>query len=146
MGPAAGSPSLTPALLNIVPYVATATQSVESAPISSPAAAPGPWLRLAALSGALASALAVASGALNLGIAHRILVVLGLPPLLALVVAARVAYPRLLRPAVVALALLIAESAVGGVVALGGSPEWASGLHFAVAGLALAAALLAAAS
>jgi heme o synthase len=132
--------------LDIVPYVATATASDLSAPISSPAAAPGPWLRLAALSGALASALAVASGALGLGIAHRVLVVLGLPPLVALVVAARIAYPRLLRPAVAALALLIAESAVGGVVALGGNPGWASAMHFAVAGLALAAALLAAAA
>ena len=132
--------------LGIVPYVATATGSDLSTPISNPAAATGPWLRLAALSGALASALAVASGALGLGIAHRVLVVLGLPPLVALVVAARVAYPRLLRPAVVALGLLIAESAVGGVVALGGNPDWAAGLHFAVAGLALAAALLAAAA
>ena len=101
---------------------------------------------MAALGGALASALAVASGALHLGIAHRVLVVLGLPPLLALTIAARLAYPRLLRPAATALALLVAESAVGGFVALGGSRDWAVGLHFAVAGLALAAALLAAAA
>jgi protoheme IX farnesyltransferase len=129
-----------------VPYVAIAAPSAASAPISSPAAAPGAWLRLAALGGALASALAVASGALHLGIAHRLLVVLGLPPLLALTLAARLAYPRLLRPAATALALLIAESAVGGLVALGGGRDWAVGLHFAVAGLALAAALLAAAA
>src|SRR4051794_27277733 len=134
------------AQLGIVPCVATATHSPQSMPISSPAATAGPWLRLAALSGAAASALAVASGALGLGIAHRALVVIGLPPLVALVVAARVAYPRLLRPAVAALALLIAESAVGGVVALGGNPGWADALHFAVAGIALAAALLAAAA
>src|SRR4029077_21059546 len=118
--------------LGIVPYVAIAASpsgAVAAAPIALPGTAPGPWLRLAALSGALASALAVASGAVLLGIAHRILVVVGLPPLVALVVAAKLAYPRLLKPAVAALALLIAESAIGGAVALGGHHEWAVGAH-----------------
>ncbi|MGZ4203163.1 MAG: heme o synthase [Thermoleophilaceae bacterium] len=120
--------------------------AVPSSGVAAPSAAPGPWLRLAALGGAFASALAVASGSLHLGIAHRVLVVLGLPPLVALVLASRIAYPRLFRPAVAALALLIAESAVGGVVAIGGRPHWAVGVHLVVAGFALAAALVAAAA
>jgi protoheme IX farnesyltransferase len=105
--------------------------------------APGPWLRLAAFAGALATALVVASGALRLGVAHRALVVTALPPLAALVVAGRLAYQQLLRPAALALALVIADSALGGLVALGGRPGWAVGLHLAVAALAFAAALLA---
>jgi heme o synthase len=129
-----------------VAIAASPSGAVAAAPIALPGTAPGPWLRLAALSGALASALAVASGSMHLGIAHRILVVVGLPPLVALVLAARVAYPRLLRPALAALALLLAESAIGGVVALGGHHDWTVGVHLAVAGVALAAALLAAAA
>jgi protoheme IX farnesyltransferase len=123
--------------------------SARSAPaLSEPgmAPAPGPWLRLAAFAGALATGLAVASGALHLGIAHRLLVVTALPPLAAMVVASRIAYPRLLRPAAVALGLVLADSAVGGIVALGGRPGWAVGLHVAVAALAFGAALVAVAS
>jgi heme o synthase len=108
--------------------------------------APGPWLRLAAIAGALGTGLAVTSGALHLGIAHRVLVAISLPPLAALVLAARFAHPRLMRPAGAALLLVMAESAVGGAVAFGGRPEWAIGLHLALAALALAAALLAAAA
>ncbi|HET8672992.1 MAG TPA: UbiA family prenyltransferase, partial [Thermoleophilaceae bacterium] len=108
--------------------------------------APGPWLRLAAIAGALGTGLAVTSGALHLGIAHRVLVAISLPPLVALVLAARFAHPRLLRPAAAALLLVIAESAVGGAVAFGGRPQWAVGLHLALAALALAASVLAAAA
>ena len=49
---------------------------------------PGPWLRLTALFAALATLLAVVSGAASLGAAHRLLAALALPPLVALVVAA----------------------------------------------------------
>src|SRR5581483_3957929 len=108
--------------------------------------APGPWLRLAAIAGALGAGLAVTSGALHLGIAHRVLVAISLPPLVALVLAARFAHPRLLRPAAAALLLVVAESAVGGAVAFGGRPQWAIALHLALAALALAAVLLAAAA
>jgi protoheme IX farnesyltransferase len=108
--------------------------------------APGPWLRLVALGGALATALAVVSGALHLGLAHRLLVVTAPPPLAALVLAGWLAYPRLLRPAAVALGLVLADSAIGAVVALAGHAGWAVGLHLAVAGLAFAAALVAAAA
>ena len=104
---------------------------------------PGAWLRLAAFAGGFAAALAVVSGALQLGIAHRVLVVTAFPPLLALVLAGRLAYPRVLRPAAVALALVVVDSGFGGIVALAGDPGWAAGLHLAVAALAFAATVVA---
>ena len=88
----------------------------------------------------------MASGALHLGIAHRVLVALGLPPLAVLVIAGRLAYPRVLRAALVALVLLVSASAVGGAVALGGSSELTLGAHLGLAALAFAAALVAAAA
>jgi heme o synthase len=97
-------------------------------------ARPGPWLRLTALFGAGATLLAVVSGAASLGAAHRVLAGLALPPLLALVVAAKVAHPRLLAPALTALVLF-------GVAALVTAP----GLHLALAALAFAAAVVVAA-
>jgi heme o synthase len=110
------------------------------------AAPPGPSLRLAALAAGGGAALVVASGALHLGIAHQALVVVSLPPLVALVLAGRYAYPWLLRPAACAVALVLADSAVGGVVALAGRPGWAAGLHLALAALAFAATAVAAAA
>jgi protoheme IX farnesyltransferase len=106
----------------------------------------GPWLRLDALAGAFGAALVVASGALGLGLAHDALVALTVPPLVALVIAAALAHPRLLLPAGAALGLVVVDSALGGVVALAGQPPWARGLHLACAVLALGATLLAAAS
>ena len=114
------------------------------APEAGPA--PGPWLRLAALCGALATGLAVASGALHLGLAHRALVVVALPPLVALVLAGRFAYGRLLWPSATALALVVADSALGMVGALAGRSGWLAGLHLALAALAFAATLVAAAT
>ncbi len=108
--------------------------------------APGPWLRLTSIGGAFATALAVSSGALGLGLAHRLLVVTAVPPLVALVLAGRLAYPRLLRPAGLALGLVVLDSAVGGVVALAGSSAWSVGLHLAVAAAAFAAAVVTAAA
>ena len=99
--------------------------------------ATGTWLRLAALAGAAGTALVVASGALHLGVAHRVLVGLAVPPLVALVLAGRYAHPRLLRPAAAALGLMAAASALGLV---------APGLHVAVAALAFAATLVTAAA
>jgi protoheme IX farnesyltransferase len=95
---------------------------------------PGPWLRLTALFAAHATLLAVVSGAASLGAAHRVLAALALPPLLALVVAARLAHPRLLVPASAALVLF-------GIAALVTAP----GLHLALSGVAFAAALVLAA-
>ena len=106
---------------------------------------PGPWLRLTAVAGALATGAAVVSGVLRLGAGHEALAALALPPLVALVVAARLAHPRLLPAAATALALLLVEIGVGGVVGLFGAADWAVPVHLAVAALAFAATLVAAA-
>ena len=92
---------------------------------------PGPWLRLAALFAALATLLAVVSGAASLGAAHRVLAALALPPLLAIVVAAVTLHRRLLEPALGALVLF-------GVAALVTAP----GVHLALAAVAFAATLV----
>ena len=96
---------------------------------------PGPWLRLTALFAALATLLAVISGAASLGAAHRVLAALALPPLLALVTAALLAHRRLLLPALAALVLF-------GIAAL----VTARGLHLALAAVAFAATLVVAAA
>ena len=89
---------------------------------------PGPWLRLTALAAAAGCVVAVVSGALELGTAHRLLAALALPPLVALVVAAWLAYRRLLAAAGVALLLF-------GLAAL----VTTRGVHLALAGGALGA-------
>jgi heme o synthase len=93
---------------------------------------PGPWLRLTALAAAGGCLAAVVSGALQLDAAHRVLAALALPPLCALVAAAWVAHRRLLAPSVSALVLFLAAALT--------MPRPA---HLALAGLALAAALVA---
>jgi heme o synthase len=97
-----------------------------------PSSAPGPWLRLIALTAACACAAAVVSGALGLGSAHRALAGLALPPLCALLAAAWIAHRRLLVPAAAALLAFLAAALV--------TPR---PLHLTFAGLALAAALVA---
>jgi heme o synthase len=92
---------------------------------------PGPWLRLTALVAAGACVLAVVSGALGLGTAHRVLAALALPPLAALVAAAWVSYRRLLWPSVVAL-----------VAFLGAALVISKPAHLALAGLSLASTLV----
>jgi protoheme IX farnesyltransferase len=92
---------------------------------------PGSWLRLTALFAALATLLAVVSGAASLGAAHRVLAALALPPLLALVAAAVLVHRRLLAPALSALVLF-------GIAAL----VTARGLHLALSAVAFAATLL----
>jgi protoheme IX farnesyltransferase len=87
---------------------------------------------LTALFASAAVLLAVVSGAASLGAAHRVLAALALPPLVALVVAARLAHPRLVVPSLAALVLF-------GVAALVTAP----GLHLALAAVAFAAALTA---
>jgi heme o synthase len=91
---------------------------------------PGPWLRLTALAGALATGLAAASG--ELGLAHRGLVALALPPLVAVFIAAVVAHRRLLPAAGSALALFLSATATW----------WSASLHVALAALAFGAALV----
>jgi protoheme IX farnesyltransferase len=106
--------------------------------------APGAWLRLTALAYLVATSLVVASG--ELGLAHRALALAALPPAVALVLAARSAHRRLLPLAGAALALLLAEIALGGLVALTGE-RWVEVVHVAAAVLtAGAAAVLAAAT
>ena len=95
---------------------------------------PGPWLRLTALAAAAACCAAVVTGALELEAAHRGLSALALPPLAALVAAAWVAHRRLLAPALISLGCFLAAALV--------TPRPA---HLVLAGLSLAAALVAAA-
>jgi heme o synthase len=73
---------------------------------------PGPALRLVALGAAAAVVLAVVSGTFGGGPAHDVLAALALPPLVALAVAAWVAYRPLLVPAVLALVLFGAAALV----------------------------------
>jgi heme o synthase len=93
---------------------------------------PGAWLRLTALFASGAVLLAVVSGAASLGAAHRVLAALALPPLVALVVAARLAHPRLSAPALGALLLF-------GLAALVTAPD----VHLALSAVAFAATLVA---
>ncbi len=92
---------------------------------------PGPWLRLTALAGAAGTALAVVSGALELGTAHRLLAALALPPLAAVLVAAWTAHRRLLPSAAAAFVLFGAAALVTELL-----------LHATISALALAAALV----
>ena len=96
---------------------------------------PSSWLRLTALFASGAVLLAVVSGAASLGAAHRVLAALALPPLVALVVAARLAHRRLLAPSLAALVSF-------GVAALVTAP----GLHLAFSAVAFAATLVLAAA
>jgi protoheme IX farnesyltransferase len=97
-----------------------------------PSAAPGPWLRFTALFAAHATLLAVVSGAASLGPAHNVLSALALPPLVALVVAGRLAHPQLLFPAGAALVTFGAAAAVT-----------AEGVHLALSAAAFALSLVA---
>jgi heme o synthase len=99
---------------------------------AEPEIAPGPWLRLTALAAVAGTALVVASG--ELGLAHRLLAAVALPPLAALVVAGWFAHRRLLAP-------VAAAAALYGLAALVTAPR----LHVAAAALALAASAVAAA-
>jgi len=93
--------------------------------------APGLWLRLAALAGAAATLVAVVSGTVGPEAAHLLLSALALPPLVAVAVAAWVAYRPLLSASLAALVLFGAAAAVT-----------VRGLHAALAALAFAAALV----
>ncbi len=107
-------------------------------------AVPGPWLRATALAGAVATALAVATGEIHSGLAHRVAAAVALPLLAAVVAAAFVAHRNLLPLATAALALACAGAALGAAVRSGAA--WASPLHLVVGTLAAGAALGAAAA
>jgi protoheme IX farnesyltransferase len=93
--------------------------------------APGPWLRLTALGGAAGTALVVASGGAH--VAHRVLALLVVPPLVTVAVAALVVpHRRLVAPSLAALVLFHAALA----------SWWLRPLHVGLAALALVAALV----
>jgi protoheme IX farnesyltransferase len=92
---------------------------------------PGPWLRLTAVAAAGATLLAVVSGASGLDAAHRLLAALAVPPLVALVAAAWIAYRRLVLSTVAALVSFGAAALLTGRI-----------VHVAAAAVAFAAALV----
>jgi protoheme IX farnesyltransferase len=94
----------------------------------------GYWLRLTAVGGALATLLAVVSGAAGLDTGHNLLAALALPPLAAVAAASWVDQPRLRAPAFAALVLFGLAAAVT-----------ADGVHLAASAAAFAAALVSAA-
>jgi protoheme IX farnesyltransferase len=99
-------------------------------------------LRLTAGAAALAVGAVVVSAAFELGRTHWGAALVALPFLAALVVAARMAYPRLLLPSAAALAFLLVAIATGGLVAWSDQATWATAVHVAAAGASLAAALV----
>ena len=103
--------------------------------------APGPLLRLTTVAAAAAAALVVASATLELGRAHWGAALVALPLLLAVLVAAFVAYPRLVMPAAAAVTLMLLAVGTGGLVAWADT-DWSVALHVAAARGALAAALV----
>jgi protoheme IX farnesyltransferase len=90
----------------------------------------GAWMRLTGIAAAAATLLAVVSGAT--GFEHRLLAALALPPLVALVLAGRLARPRLLAPSLATVALFGAAALVP-----------VEPLHAMLAALAFAGALVA---
>jgi protoheme IX farnesyltransferase len=110
--------------------------------VSSSETAPGALFRLCAVGGALATGAVVASAVLELGATHWGIAAIALPLLVAAVVLAQLAYPRLLMRAVAALVLFLAAIALGGLVAWSDSAAWAVALHVGGAAIALGAALL----
>ena len=111
--------------------------------VTAPAVAPGPLLRLAIAAAAAATAAVVVSASLESGRGHWGAALVALPILVAAVVLARIAYPRLLVATATALGLMLVAIAIGGLVALVGDARWAVALHVAAAGASLAASLTA---
>ena len=103
--------------------------------------APGPLLRLTIVAARGGVRLVVASAALELGRAHWGAALVALPLLVAVLVAALVAYPRLVWPAAAAVLAMLLAIATGGLVAWADA-DWSLALHVAAAGGALAASLV----
>jgi len=106
------------------------------------AGAPGPLLRAAVAAAAVATGVVVASAALELGRAHWGAALVALPLLTCVLVAALVAYPRLIVPAAAALVLLLLAIATGGLVAWTDEAAWSVAVHVAAAGASLGASLV----
>jgi protoheme IX farnesyltransferase len=90
----------------------------------------------------VATTAVVVGAAVDLGRTHWGAALVALPLLVAVVVVARAAYPRLVAAAAAALGLLLTAIATGGVVAWSGDARWAEGLHVGAAASALAASLV----
>ncbi len=103
---------------------------------------PGSLFRLSTALSSVAVAFVVVSAALDLGPTHWGIALIALPLLVASVVLARLAYPSLVRRAVIALAAFVVAIALGGVVAWSGDATWAEAVHVGAAGVALAASLV----
>ncbi len=101
--------------------------------------APGPFLRGAIIAAAVATAGVVVSAALDTGRGHWAAALVAVPLLVAAVVLARIAYPRLLAATTAALILLLVAIATGGLVAWSDNADWAAVIHVASAGASLAA-------
>jgi protoheme IX farnesyltransferase len=100
-------------------------------------------LRLTLAAAGLATAAVVVSATFDLGRAHWGAALVALPLLLAVLLAAHAAYPRLLPPAVAAVALLLSAIATGGLVALSGEATWAIALHVGTAAASFSASIVA---
>jgi heme o synthase len=90
-----------------------------------------PWLRLCAVGAAVATLVAVVSGAAGWDAAHQLLSALALPPLAAVALAAWLGHRRLVGPALASIALF-------GVAALITVPGW----HLAAAAVAFASTVV----
>ena len=105
--------------------------------------APGPFLRGTIVTAAVATGVVVASATIDSGRGHWAAALVALPLLVAAVIIARVAYPRLLAATATALGLMLAAIASGGLIALVDDATWTVALHVAAAGASLAASLVA---
>ncbi len=119
----------------------TSAPLLASRPLQQPGVRPGPFLRLVAVGATAATALVVVAGALHMAGAHRVLALAALAPMVAMALAARYAHPHLRRFWYTALALLVAEIALGGAVALASPSAVLHWVHVGAAALALAAAV-----
>jgi protoheme IX farnesyltransferase len=104
---------------------------------------PGPFLRSAIIAAATATAVVVVGATIDSGHGHWAAALVAVPLLVAAVVIARLAYPRMLPATITALAALLLAIATGGLVAWSDSADWATVVHVAAAGASLAASLVA---
>ncbi len=105
--------------------------------------APGPFLRGAIIAAAVATAAIVISATVDSGRGHWAAALIAAPLLIAALVVAWVAYPRLVPATATALAFLLIAIGTGGLVAWSDSADWATAVHVAAAGASLAASLVA---
>jgi heme o synthase len=105
--------------------------------------APGPFLRGTILAAAIATGVVVASASLDSGRSHWAAALVALPLLVAAVIIAWIAYPRLIAATATALGLMLAAIAKGGLIALVDDATWTVVLHVTAAGASLAASLVA---